>query len=486
MAILIRGGAYADFDPSKLKPREWAVVLENDPSAKDGKAIYICFSRGNVKRISTYEDMYDDLLTATDDIKQEYIQAFNEILEEIEKIKTDTEGIKDVAQSKAEESALSAQSAGLSAETATQKAESASSSAADAAGSADESEGFSNLSKSYAIGTNGEVRVGDEVDNSKYYKEECQRLYQNIEQIISSVTTGGLIPAGTIPFEELPESPNIGYMYNISNNFVTDGRFAEGAGISYSRGTNVYWSVDGKWDVLTGAVVLGVKGEAESVYQTGYVNITKESLGLGGLKPVAFSGSYNDLTDIPVGGNVKLTNLNALIESSRRESIGNGTYNYYDAMSGGSSVFVSGQNILRDDAELQSGIYLLDARIALKNGYTNNSKIANRTYGIHTYMELDVTANIGISRFINNYTLGGTTILRGNAPNVSDWVNDNDDVGYRTHLLFYVSEGKTLTKLYTYGYAAPKMPYNSNISAGEDVPIRAIITTYAMNLFKLE
>lgn len=63
---------------------------------------------------------------------------------------------------------------------------------------------------------------------------------------------GGFIPAGTIRYEELPAEPKVGFLYNISNDFVTDDRFAEGAGQSYTAGNSVYWTVDGKWAVLAG------------------------------------------------------------------------------------------------------------------------------------------------------------------------------------------------------------------------------------------
>lgn len=273
MAILMRGGSYDKFDPSKLRPREWAVVLENDPSAKDGKAIYICFAAGNVKRISTYEDMKDDLITATDDIREQYVQALEEIRDEVETMMNETAGFKAVSEAKAQDAASSAQ-------TAAQKSELASASAESAESSASNSLSYSSLSKSYAIGTNGEARPGDSEDNSKHYKEECERLYQVIERLIASVSSGGLIPAGTITFEELPTEPQTNYMYNISNDFVTDDRFEDGAGRFYGIGANVYWTPNGKWDVLAGMSVIGVKGENDANYQTGYVTITKESLGL--------------------------------------------------------------------------------------------------------------------------------------------------------------------------------------------------------------
>lgn len=61
MAITMRHGPYNKFDPQKLRTGELAVVTEGDPHASDGKAIYQCFSPGDVKRMATYEDMVDQI-----------------------------------------------------------------------------------------------------------------------------------------------------------------------------------------------------------------------------------------------------------------------------------------------------------------------------------------------------------------------------------------------------------------------------------------
>lgn len=68
MAIQSRRGKYADFDRSKLKPGEWAVVLEGDSTAPDGKVVYMCFAAGVVKRMATYEDMKEQFGDMTDEI----------------------------------------------------------------------------------------------------------------------------------------------------------------------------------------------------------------------------------------------------------------------------------------------------------------------------------------------------------------------------------------------------------------------------------
>ena len=61
MAVIIqnRRGSYTNFDPSKLKPGEWAIVQENDPNSTDGVGIYICISAGNIKRLASIDELGD-------------------------------------------------------------------------------------------------------------------------------------------------------------------------------------------------------------------------------------------------------------------------------------------------------------------------------------------------------------------------------------------------------------------------------------------
>ena len=85
MAIINRKGQFVDFDPSKMLPGEWAVVLDGDSNSKDGKSIYMCFSAGVVKRMATYEDMIDNVNNATEDVQnmftEEMRDAINQALE---------------------------------------------------------------------------------------------------------------------------------------------------------------------------------------------------------------------------------------------------------------------------------------------------------------------------------------------------------------------------------------------------------------------
>lgn len=80
MAIQVRRGNYADFDPDKMLPGEWAVVLANDPVVQDGKSVFICFSAGNVKRMATYEDMVSQFGDLTDDIVNQLTSQVNAVI----------------------------------------------------------------------------------------------------------------------------------------------------------------------------------------------------------------------------------------------------------------------------------------------------------------------------------------------------------------------------------------------------------------------
>ena len=76
MAIQHRRGSYLNFDPSKMKPGELAVVQDKDPSSSDGKRLYLCTgtSAGSgVKKLA----FLDELKTYDDDAKDAANQAAN-------------------------------------------------------------------------------------------------------------------------------------------------------------------------------------------------------------------------------------------------------------------------------------------------------------------------------------------------------------------------------------------------------------------------
>ena len=87
MAIQHRRGFYRNFDPTRLVAGEWAVVLNDDPSAADGRAAYVCFGAGLVKRVATYEDMVDWLANLREEtIDQVVIDAIADIVAECEQM----------------------------------------------------------------------------------------------------------------------------------------------------------------------------------------------------------------------------------------------------------------------------------------------------------------------------------------------------------------------------------------------------------------
>ena len=303
MAIQIRRGFKRDFNPQKMLPGEWAV--STDPETQN-QIIWMCFRAGVVKRMGTYEDFKEQIREATADVKEEYKQTFNEIKVYMEWLKNTTEGYKNTASQKATQASNSATQASKS-------ASGASTSAANAADSAAASENYSKLSESWAHGETG-LRAGENESNSKFFAQlaesltnEARKLLDQAQKIISAAVSGALIPAGTAAFENLPVSPVVGYMYNISNDFTTDDRFAEGAGIFYRAGANVYWTADGKWDVLAGASVSGVKGSSETEYRTGLVNITPDDIGIQEigktLKGYTLAGADSDMDDYKIPGN---------------------------------------------------------------------------------------------------------------------------------------------------------------------------------------
>ena len=196
---------------------------------------------------------------------------------------------------------------------------------ADAAASATKAE-------SYAVGGTGS-REGEDSDNAKYYYQQAKDVSEGLK--------GGLQPHGTCAFADLPALPdvNAGWMFNISDEFTTTDDFKEGSGNVIPAGANIYKTSDGKWDVLAGTPVTGVKGAKEAAYRRGNVNLTAADVGavaedgdasdvavtfstadertniatgeklsalfgkiakwLSDLKTVAFTGSYSDLTDKP-------------------------------------------------------------------------------------------------------------------------------------------------------------------------------------------
>lgn len=154
------------------------------------------------------------------------------------------------------------------AQQASASASSASSSASSASANATAASNYADQSKSYAVGTNGVVRVGDATDNAKYYYEQARDISQTL--------AGTLRPKGTVTFSNLPSlsSADEGDMYNVSDAFTTDARFKEGSGKPVAAGSNVYKTADNLWDILAGNPVTRVNGK------TGDISLTPTDLGI--------------------------------------------------------------------------------------------------------------------------------------------------------------------------------------------------------------
>lgn len=244
MAIQMRRGAYAEFDPLKMKAGEWAVSTDSDTKKQQ---IWMCFAPGIVKRMGTVEDFDVEI--------QRLIQGY-------------LDGM-----------AQSVSQAQKSAELATSKAQESSTSASNAKTSE---------TKAKASETNAKTSE----TNSAKSESEAQKYAEQVKKISESFS-GALRPLGTINFADLPSTAdaNSGDMYNITDQFTTTTDFKEGAGNIIPAGSNVYLTVDRYWDVLAGTPVTGVKGAKEAYYRRGNVNITPANIGA-----VAEGGNISDTT----------------------------------------------------------------------------------------------------------------------------------------------------------------------------------------------
>ncbi len=177
------------------------------------------------------------------------------------------------------------------------------------------------MSESYAVGGT-HYRENEAKDNAKFYYEESLKSAEaaktsetNAENSATSAATSAIsadsdaktsqyyaeqaieamngvgsifLPGGTISnIDELSamlemmlangESP-LGYVYNIMEGFISDDRFMY-TGRDYAPGTLVYYGVDGLLHCFEGFMVTGVKGDKESIYRMGSVNITAANVG---------------------------------------------------------------------------------------------------------------------------------------------------------------------------------------------------------------
>ena len=157
---------------------------------------------------------------------------------------------------------------------------------------ADDANASSNGARGYAASAQESmINSFDSASRASISANNAYDYYLQTEAITNGLN-GAFLPMGTIPYSELArlkESGVVaaGYLYNISDNFITDYTFKKGAGVEYEAGTNVYYTADGYWDCLAGATVTGIKGDNETNYRKGNVNITAENVGAVAIADIA-------------------------------------------------------------------------------------------------------------------------------------------------------------------------------------------------------
>lgn len=216
----------------------------------------------------------------------DYADDSSDYAEESSKFASNASGYANDASGFANAANQSALNASSYANNASARANEASGYAKEAESFADDSEDNATLSESWARGGTG-IRYGENTNNAKYYAELARQSAQSL--------SGSLIPKGTILFEQIVDivDPLAGWMYNIANNFTTDDRFMT-PGVYQPAGTDIYMTDSGSWDCLVGSNVTGVKGNAETNYRQGNVNITKEDIGLDKVQNISPSEIVGD------------------------------------------------------------------------------------------------------------------------------------------------------------------------------------------------
>lgn len=175
-------------------------------------------------------------------------------------------------------SANSASTSATAASTSATNAKASETASATSAKNAKTSE--TNASSGASTATSKATEASTSATNAATSEANAKKYYEQAKAISESFS-GALRPMGTVTFANLPavSSATAGDMYNISDEFVTTSDFVEGSGITEPAGSNVYKTEAGKWDVLAGSPVTGIKGENETTFRRGNVNITCANIG---------------------------------------------------------------------------------------------------------------------------------------------------------------------------------------------------------------
>ena len=106
-----------------------------------------------------------------------------------------------------------------------------------------------------------ETNAKNSETNALNYKETVEEINNNIIESINTLAENGNIGSfifmGEKTFEELialsSNQKATGFVYSITNDFITNDSFIEGSGLSYTAGTSVYYTTDGYWKCLGGS-----------------------------------------------------------------------------------------------------------------------------------------------------------------------------------------------------------------------------------------
>lgn len=110
-----------------------------------------------------------------------------------------------------------------------------------------------NAANSASSAATSEINAKTSEENAKVSEENASAYCEVVKSVVDGLNSG-FIPIGTVSFAELATAEKAtGFTYNISDDFVTDDSFAEGAGKVYTAGTNVYCRSDGLWDCFGGS-----------------------------------------------------------------------------------------------------------------------------------------------------------------------------------------------------------------------------------------
>lgn len=185
------------------------------------------------------------------------------------------------ASTKASEAATSASSASTSAtKAATSESNAKASETASATSAKNAKTSETNAASGASTATSKASAASTSASNAATSEANAKKYYEQAKAISESFS-GALRPMGTVTFANLPSvsSATAGDMYNISDEFVTTSDFVENSGITEPAGSNVYKTEAGKWDVLAGSPVTGIKGANETSFRRGNVNITCANIG---------------------------------------------------------------------------------------------------------------------------------------------------------------------------------------------------------------